>query len=105
MHVPNVLKRDFHASAPNQKWVSDITEFNVKGQKLYLSASMDLYNGDIIAHRMSTHPVFNLVSCTLQAAFRRVEGAEGLVVHSDQGWQCKMPPYRAMLKPHRVIRS
>ena len=34
VHVPNVLKRDFHATAPNQKWVTDITEFNVKGQKL-----------------------------------------------------------------------
>ena len=34
VHVPNVLQRDFHATAPNQKWVTDITEFNVKGQKL-----------------------------------------------------------------------
>lgn len=59
---------------------------------------MDLYNDETIAHRMATHPVFDLVSCTLQAAFRRVEAAEGLVVHSDQSWQCKMPPYRAMLQ-------
>ena len=105
VHVPNVLKRDFHATAPNQKWVTDITEFNVKGQKLYLSACMDLYNGEIIAYRMARRPVFDLVSCTLQAAFRRVEAAEGLVVHSDQGWQYKMPPYRAMLKRHGVTQS
>ena len=98
MHVPNVLKRDFHATAPNQKWMTDIAEFNVKRQNLYLSACMDLHNGEIIAHRMATHLVFDLVPCTLQAAFRRVEAAEGLVVHLEQGWQCKMQPYRAMLQ-------
>lgn len=51
--MPNVLQRDFFAEAPNQKWVTDVTEFNVQGQKLYLSACMDLYNGEIIAHRMA----------------------------------------------------
>src|SRR5690606_11199679 len=57
VHVPNVLQRDFHATAPNQKWATDVTEFNVNGQKLYLSACMDLYNGEIIAHRMARRPV------------------------------------------------
>ena len=47
--VPNVLQRDFCATAPNQKWATDVTEFNVSGQKLYLSACMDLYNGEIVA--------------------------------------------------------
>ena len=42
VHVPNVLQRNFLASAPNQKWVTDITEFNARGHKLYLSACMDL---------------------------------------------------------------
>ncbi|MEB0060408.1 IS3 family transposase, partial [Variovorax sp. LG9.2] len=37
VHVPNVLKRDFFAKTPNEKWATDITEFNVNGQKLYLS--------------------------------------------------------------------
>ncbi len=66
--VPNVLQRDFSATAPNQKWATDITEFNINGQKLYLSACMDLYNGEIIAHRMARRPVFELVSGTLRAA-------------------------------------
>ena len=65
VHVPNVLQRDFFAKAPNQKWVTDVTEFKVHGQKLYLSACMDLYNGEIIAHRMARRPVFDLVSDTL----------------------------------------
>lgn len=53
MHVPNILRRDFFAEAPSQKWVTDVTDFNVYGQKLYLSACMDLYNGEVIAHRMA----------------------------------------------------
>ena len=72
-HVPNLLRLDFCATAPNQKWATDITEFNVNGQKLYLSACMDLYKGEIIAHRMARRPVFELVSGTLRAAVSRSE--------------------------------
>jgi len=85
-HVPNVLQRDFFAKAPNQKWVTDVTEFNVNGQKLYLSAYMDLYNGEIVAHRMAKRPVFELVSGTLRAALSRSQDMTELIVHSDQGW-------------------
>ena len=105
VHVPNVLQRDFHAAAPNQKWVTDITEFNVQGQKLYLSACMDLYNGEIIEHRMARRPVFELVSSTLRAVFARFKGAAGLIVHSDQGWQYKLGPYRAMLTRYGITQS
>lgn len=103
--VPNVLQRDFYATAPNQKWVTDVTEFNVNGHKLYLSACMDLYNGEIIAHRMARRPVFELVSSTLQAALSRTECASELIVHSDQGWHYKMQPYRAMLASCGVTQS
>lgn len=58
-HVHNVLQRNFCATAPDQKWVTDVTEFNVNGQKLYLSTCMDLYNGEIIAHRMAKRPSSN----------------------------------------------
>ena len=105
VHVPNVLRRDFRATAPNQKWATDITEFNVSGQKLYLSACMDLYNGEIIAHRMARRPVFELVSGTLRVALSRSENTTELTVHSDQGWHYKMQPYRAMLASHGVTQS
>ena len=90
VHVPNVLQRDFCATAPNQKWATDVTEFNVNGQKLYLSACMDLYNGEIIAYRMAKRPVFEMVSGTLRAALSRFECTAELIVHSDQGWHYKM---------------
>jgi putative transposase len=105
VHVPNVLARDFSTTAPNQKWVTDITEFNVKGNKLYLSACMDLYNGEIISYRMARRPVFELVSETFRAALSRSKSVTELTVHSDQGWQYKMQPFRAMLARHGVTQS
>ncbi len=71
VHVPNVLQRDFFAKVPNQKWVTDVTEFNVHGQKLHLSACMDLFNGEIIAYRMARRLVFDLVSDTLRETIAR----------------------------------
>jgi putative transposase len=104
-HVPNVLQRNFCATAPDQKWVTDVTEFNVNGQKLYLSACMDLYNGEIIAHRMAKRPVFELVSGTLRTALSCARSASELIIHSDQGWHYKMQPYRAMLATCGVTQS
>ena len=105
VNVPNVLQRNFSATAPNQKWATDITEFNVNGQKLYLSACIDLYNREIIAHRMARRPVFDLVSGTLGAALSRFELTGELTVHSDQGWHYKMQPYRTMLARCGVTQS
>jgi transposase InsO family protein/transposase-like protein len=105
VHVPNVLERDFCAAAPNQKWATDVTEFNVNGNKLYLSACMDLYNGEIVAHQMARRPVYELVASTLQVALSRTECTAGLIVHSDQGWHYRMQPYRAMLAQSGVMQS
>ena len=48
--APNILERNFQASKPNEKWVTDVTEFQLHGEKLYLSPILDLYNGEIIAY-------------------------------------------------------
>jgi transposase InsO family protein len=85
VQVANVLQRNFCATAPNQKWATDVTELNVHGHKLYLSACMDLNNGEIIAYRMAKRPVFEMVSGTLRAALSRSECTAELIVHSDQG--------------------
>ena len=105
LHVPNALKRDFFAKALNEKWATDITEFNVNGKKLYLSACMDLYNGEIIAHCLARRPVFDLVASTLNVALSRSKDTTGLTVYSDQGWHYKVPPYRAMLTHRGVTQS
>ena len=66
---------------------------------------MDLYNGEIIAHRMARRPVFDLVSSTLDVALSRLKDTTGLTVHSGQGWHYKMQPYRAMLAHRGVTQS
>ena len=58
--VPNLLNRDFTATALNQKWVTDVTEFHVGQEKLYFSPLMDLANREIIAYHFSTRPKFSL---------------------------------------------
>ena len=55
----NLLKRDFKAEKPNEKWATDVTEFKVNNEKLYLSPIIDLFNGEIISYNLSRHPVFN----------------------------------------------
>ena len=59
--APNLLKRRFKARRPNQKWVTDVTEFKVAGRKLYLSPLMDLHSGAILAYKTATRPVYEMV--------------------------------------------
>lgn len=67
--VPNILKRDFGATKPNEKWVTDVTEFHLFGEKLYLSPVLDLFNGEIIAYNIQSRPTYELVSKMLNKAF------------------------------------
>lgn len=103
--APNLLNREFGAEQPNQKWVTDVTEFNVLGQKLYLSPIMDLYNGEIVAYQMNTRPVFELVSSMLSKALARLGNQDKPLLHSDQGWQYQMPAYRRLLAQHGLTQS
>lgn len=103
--VPNLLARQFLAEQPNQKWVTDVTEFNVRGEKLYLSPVMDLYNGEIVAYQTSPHPHFELVGTMLRKALAKLDGPQRPVLHSDQGWQYQMPAYRRALTEHGLAQS
>jgi putative transposase len=103
--VPNVLQRRFKADGPNQKWVTDVTEFNVRGDKLYLSPVMDLYNGEIVAYEMQRKPDFPLVSSMLKKALVKLGEQDAPLLHSDQGWQYRMPAYRRQLAACGVTQS
>lgn len=96
--APNRLDRQFNAQRPNHKWVTDITEFQVNGQKLYLSPVMDLYNGEIVAYQMGVRPVLALVRDMLTKAFARLSPASSLQLHSDQGWHYRHPAYTKLLE-------
>lgn len=65
---PNILNRNFKAEKPNQKWVTDVTEFKLFGEKLYLSPVLDLFNGEIITYTLQSRPTFDLVETMLSQA-------------------------------------
>ena len=95
---PNILKREFTADQPNQKWVTDVTEFKVAGEKLYLSPILDLYNGEIVAYQTDTRPRYALVGTMLERALKKLPTDSKPMLHSDQGWHYRYPDYRQRLK-------
>ncbi len=103
--APNILNREFQALNPNEKWVTDVTEFRISGKKLYLSPVMDLYNGEIVAYETSHRPNFSLVMNMLGKAAKRLRITTKPLLHSDQGWHYRMKPYQAALAQHGVKQS
>lgn len=103
--APNTLQRDFTAQGPNQKWVTDITEFRVADEKLYLSPVLDLFNGEIIAYEMSRKPLFSLVKTMLDKAFSTLKTEERPLLHSDQGWHYQMSVYQHQLREKGIEQS
>lgn len=103
--APNLLNRDFHAERPNQKWVTDVTEFSLFGQKLYLSPILDLHNGYLVSYTISERPVLSMVTTMLDKAFETIPDGTGLILHSDQGWQYQHKQYQRMLKAKGIRQS
>jgi putative transposase len=103
--APNVLDRNFNALSINKKWVTDVTEFALFGQKRYLSPILDLYNGEIISYTISTHPNLLMVTNMLSKALKSVKENSGLILHSDQGWHYQHATYQKILKKKGVIQS
>ena len=103
--APNILDRNFQAEKPNEKWVTDITEFKLFGEKLYLSPMLDLFNGEIIAYTIDSRPRYSLVSNMLQDAFKRLTDKDNLLIHTDQGWHYQMGKYQQALKEKKITQS
>jgi putative transposase len=103
--APNVLNRGFKAKKPNQKWATDVTEFNVSGKKLYLSPILDLYNQEIISYELSERPDFKSVISMLGKALKKTDKTESLLLHSDQGWQYQMKQYQYLLQQNGITQS
>jgi len=103
--APNVLQRNFKAIVPNTKWATDITEFKVFKNKLYLSPIIDMFNGEIISYELSEKPNFQQVAKMLQKSFKRVPKQTELILHSDQGWQYQMRQYQRLLKKKGITQS
>lgn len=102
----NILARDFFASAPNQKWVTDITEFKDRysKQKLYLSAILDLYDRSIIAYEISGRNNNQLVFNTFEKAMNLNPGVQPLF-HSDRGFQYTSKVFKYKLESNGLTQS
>lgn len=103
--APNILDRSFKAKRPNQKWTTDVTEFNVSGKKLYLSPVLDLYNQEIVCYELSDRPDFKSVLNMLGKAVKKADKPGSLLMHSDQGWQYQMKQYQSILKQNGIKQS
>ena len=103
--APNLLNRDFRANKPNQKWVTDVTEFSLFGEKLYLSPILDLHSSDLVSYTISERPVLSMVTTMLDKAFARIPDGTNLILYSDQGWQYQHKQYQRMLQEKGVRQS
>ena len=103
--APNLLNRDFHADKPNQKWVTDVTEFSLFGEKLYLSPILDLHSSDLVSYTISDRPVLSMVTSMLDKAFAQIPDGTNLILHSDQGWQYQHKQYQRMLREKGIRQS
>jgi putative transposase len=103
--APNLLDRDFFASTPNSKWVTDVTEFVVLGQKHYLSPVIDLFNGEVITYQLGSAPALGLVTTMLDKALATIDKQTKPMIHSDQGWHYRHIAYRNALQSRGLAQS
>lgn len=102
--VDNYIKREFYADKPNKKWYTDVTEFNLRGEKVYLSPILDGFNGEVISYNTSKSPNLEQINDMLDKGFEG-KNLEGLIFHTDQGWQYQHQSYQQRLKNRGIIQS
>ncbi len=101
----NHIKRNFEANKPNEKWFTDVTEFNLRGNKIYLSPILDAYGRYIISYNISSTPNSNQIIDMLNKAFKDNSNIDNLIFHSDQGWQYQHSFYTKNLEEKNIIQS
>lgn len=100
----NLINREFEADRPNEKWYTDVTEFNLRGEKVYLSPILDGFNQEVISYNISKSPNLEQIYDMLNKAFDNKD-LFGLIFHSDQGWQYQHQSYQQRLKNKGIKQS
>ena len=98
-------ERNFKTTGCNQKWATDVSEFHISSGKLYLSPIIDMHNGEIVSFDISLNPNYAQTVNMLNQAFSKYNNLEGLIMHSDQGWQYQMQHYHKSLKDKGILQS
>lgn len=102
----NLINREFQAAVPNEKWLTDITEFQIPAGKVYLSPMIDCFDGLVISWTIGTRPDADLVNTMLDAAIERVADSDVRpVVHSDRGAHYRWPGWLTRMHDAKLVRS
>lgn len=103
--VDNLLQRDFHADKPNEKWLTDITEFRIPAGKVYLSPIIDCFDGLPVSWTIGVSPSAELVNTMLEEAVRTLKEGEHPTVHSDRGCHYRWPGWIERMEKAGLTRS
>src|SRR5471030_837520 len=102
----NVINRNFKAVSPNQKWLTDITEFHIPAGKVYLSPIIDCFDGLVVSWTIGTRPDSALVNTMLDAAIETVTDCdERHIIHSDRGAHYRWPGWLSRMHSAKLPRS
>ena len=103
--APNILQRNFVATAPDRVWVSDITYIATQHGWLYLTVFLDLFSRLVVGWSLSSSLGKEGVLTALHRAIARRNPPAGLIIHSDRGVQYACKAFRKILKKHHFIQS
>lgn len=103
--VPNIVNRNFHADKPNEKWLTDITEFAIPAGKVYLSPIIDCFDGLPVSWTIGTSPNANLANSMLDQAISLLKPDEHPLIHSDRGSHYRWPGWISRMDRAGLIRS
>jgi len=101
----NLLARNFHADAPNKKWLTNITEFPIPAGKAYLSPIVDCFDGMLVSWTISTRPDAELVNTMLDVATSTLNNDESPIIHSDRGCHYRWPGWIERIEKASLVRS
>jgi transposase InsO family protein/transposase-like protein len=103
--VNNLVKRNFHANAPNELWLTDISVFSIPAGKIYLSPMLDCFDGTLVSWTIGTSPNADLVNTMLDLAVETLDEKEHPKVHSDQGFHYRWPGWIERMGKADLTRS
>ena len=103
--MENIINRDFHANKPNEKWLTDITEFNIPAGKVYLSPIIDCFDGMPITWTIGTSPCADLVNTMLDDGIAQSKPGEYPIVHTDRGCHYRWPGWVQRMDKAGLTRS
>ena len=106
LRLTTFVERDFSASAPNEKWLTDITEFQIPAGKIYLPPMIDCFDGMVVSWSIGTRPNTELVNTMLDAAIDKVAASgDRPMVHSDRGGHYRWPGWLMRIMEAKLVRS